>query len=338
MALRVMVSDVGAAGELVDQADVARRGRAGAGRARRLRAGPGRRACRPAGRPKIGGPAAETSVQLPSSGPGRLSAASSEPRMRSSTALSAVGSAGASSGASGAIAVQTRAARIGAQAGAPPPRWRRPAPAGGAPRPGAAARPAGPRPAARPCPRSAGSANAATTAAAQATSSGGGAKTRLQIARWVGWIRLLAVEAELGALAAGRLQRRQVVDLVVHAVEDDQAVGARRRHRHREERQERLAARRLARLHLLGQVVDPHHEGGQPGRAPTAAAMPSRSNIAGQVSIIAQSRVVAGAAASARVVGGDVGRRVHLGDQHRVRAGLGGGRQVVGAPGRRRAR
>ena len=141
----------------------------------------------------------------------------------------------------------------------------------------------------------------------------------------------LAVEAEVGPLAAHRFEGGQIVDLVVHAVQDGEAVGAGRGDGQGEGRPEGFAPRRLAGPRLLGQVVDPHDEGGEARR--DGGAGDGVQSEDGRRCLDHRPQARRGwRAGEGAVIGVDVRRAGHLGREHTVRSGLGDGRQVRPRP------
>ena len=74
----------------------------------------------------------------------------------------------------------------------------------------------------------------------------------------------LAVEAHVAALLAFRPEAVEVLDVVVDAVDDVDAVGARRDDAIGEPGGHGRAARRQPRARLLGEIVEAHHQHGEP--------------------------------------------------------------------------
>ena len=74
----------------------------------------------------------------------------------------------------------------------------------------------------------------------------------------------LAVEAHFEPLPADGAEALGVLDVVVDAVEDGEAIGPRRQHAEAERRDQRQAHRRVARAHVLHQIVGAHDEQRQP--------------------------------------------------------------------------
>ena len=70
----------------------------------------------------------------------------------------------------------------------------------------------------------------------------------------------LAVEAELDALPAFHLETVGIADVVIDAVENIDAVDARRRDAGGKPAQHRRAARHQAGAGVLGEIVGAHHE------------------------------------------------------------------------------
>jgi hypothetical protein len=88
---------------------------------------------------------------------------------------------------------------------------------------------------------------------------------------FVAWINLarmdqgLAVEAEIAGLLALLDKAFGIAEIVVDAVENAQAEGARRGDASHQPRQHRGAARNKARAGILGEIVGAHDEARQPG-------------------------------------------------------------------------
>ena len=121
---------------------------------------------------------------------------------------------------------------------------------------------------------------------------GAGENTALHGSIWFGWISVLPSKPKSRACAHSAREAFGVADVVVDAVEDiDAGMRARPASRSRSTAaSERV--RHLARARLLGEIVEPEHEAGEPRLASFAAAAIARTlKIAAGVSIIAQMRV-----------------------------------------------
>ncbi len=77
----------------------------------------------------------------------------------------------------------------------------------------------------------------------------------------------LAVIAQIARLRAFAVLARGIVDRIAHAVEREQPVGACGEQDLHHDRHERRAARRLHHAGVLGQIVEPEHEAGEPRRS-----------------------------------------------------------------------
>ena len=147
----------------------------------------------------------------------------------------------------------------------------------------------------------------------------------------------LAVEAEIAALLAFGPEARLVADRVVDAVEDVEAVGARRRDRRGEVRQDRPAAGHLAGTRILGDVVGAHDEAIEPGDAVAGDAGDALAMEDGEGRLDHRPDAQGLGRADAAQAVAERGQRFrvrHLRHEHGVGAGLGRGGDVVLAPGR----
>ncbi len=171
---------------------------------------------------------------------------------------------------------------------------------------------------------------------ASATSASVGAKIRFATGAVFGWMRVLPSNPRIAPLAAGDLEPGVVGEVEVHAVEGDEAVGP-RGEEHGPERDEHLGpAGRVPGPEVLHEVARPHHESGEarrrrgdggrgehaPGRLDHA---PERER---------HRRAGGGEGALHRP---DLLCRLHLRQDHRVRAAPCGEGEVLGAPRRPRA-
>ena len=111
-----------------------------------------------------------------------------------------------------------------------------------------------------PLPELAGSAKTAMILRAQSTSSADGAKTLVAGCDLIWMDQGLAVHAEIAALFAFRAQAFVVVEVVVDAVDDFDAMRPRRRDACGKPSEHGRAAGRQTCARFLGEIVRAHHE------------------------------------------------------------------------------
>ena len=153
----------------------------------------------------------------------------------------------------------------------------------------------------------------------------------------VGMDQRLAVEAEFDALPAFRHEAVGIADVVIDAVENDDAMDARGGDTGREPRQHRRAARHQARARVLGEIVGAHDEAGEP-RFGIGGLGGDRQDVEDgerRLDHRPDPRLVVGAHVEQATA--DQLKRIGVRDfrhENGVGRGMGGGGEIVGMPGR----
>ena len=142
----------------------------------------------------------------------------------------------------------------------------------------------------------------------------------------------LAVEAEIARLPAFGGKTFRVAEIVIDAVENIEAVGARRGDAGHQPRQHRRAARHDARAGVLGEIVGAHDEAGQPRQRIARRRRDLAGVEHGERRLHHRPEAHAGLGTDADEVLGDLAKllgRRYLRHQQRIGAGGGDGEIVV---------